>query len=58
MQYIKPLFYDDQYKGAAFYYGSQPIMFGLGMGEGMLGGVITYLNGRFFPAYDDDDDDE
>lgn len=57
MQYVKPLFYDDQYRGAAFYYGSKPIMFGLGMGDGMLNGIITYFNGRFFPAYDDDEDE-
>lgn len=57
MQHVKPLFYEPKHDGAGFYYGSQPILIGLGLGGETLDEVIGYVNGRFFPHYDDDDDD-
>ncbi len=56
MKYVKPLFYEPKHSGAGFYYGSQPILIGLGLGGEVLEGVIGYVNGRFFSHYDDDDD--
>ena len=58
MRQVKPLFYEPKHNGAGFYYGSQPILIGLNLGEAILNELIEYVNGRFFPNYDDYDEDE
>ena len=57
MQYVKPMVYDPKYRGVSFQYGSQPRLFALGLAESQVAEMVAYVNGRFFPAYDDDDED-
>ena len=58
MQYVQPLHYDTKYNGVSFHYGSQPRLFALGLAESQVAEMVAFVNGRFFPAYDDDDDDD
>lgn len=58
MQYVQPFRYDPKYRGVSFHYGSQPRLFALGLAEAQVVEMVDFVNGRFFPAYDDDDDDD
>jgi len=55
--YVKPIAYSDKYKALAFYYGSQPILFANGLPSSQTSPLADYLNDRYFPDYDDDDED-
>ncbi|MEM7333252.1 MAG: hypothetical protein AAF490_14275 [Chloroflexota bacterium] len=55
--YVQPIVYSEKYKALAFYYGSQPILFANGLPSSQTSPLADYLNERYFPDYDDDDDD-
>ncbi len=57
MQYVQPLRYDPKYRGVSFQYGSQPRLFALGLAEAQVAEMVAYVNGRFFPTYDDEDEE-
>ncbi len=55
--YVKPISYSEKYKALAFYYGSQPVLFAKNLPSTLTTPLANYLNDRYFPDYDDDDDE-
>ncbi len=56
MQYVTPFYFDEKHNCLAFNYGSQRIYFAQTLAESSARSLIRYLNGRFFPHFDDDED--
>ncbi len=57
MQYVNPFYFSEKHSCPTFDYGSQRIYFAQDATEGDARNLLQYLNRRFFPNYDDDDDD-
>lgn len=59
MNYIKPFFYSDEHDCPGFDYGHRRTYFGQGIADAASANrLVATLNERFFPYYDDEDDDE
>lgn len=56
MNHVTPFYFDVKQKCPAFDYGSRRIYFGRSLAETEANQLISYLNGRFFPKLDADDD--
>lgn len=56
MQYINPFYYNHEHHCLAFDYGSKRIYFGEQLLEEDAHRLLRYLNHRFFPDYEDEDD--
>lgn len=54
--YIKPIAFSEKYNALAFYYGSQPVLFANGLPSSQTTPLASYLNERYFPEYDDEDE--
>ncbi|MCA9957400.1 MAG: hypothetical protein R3E31_26095 [Chloroflexota bacterium] len=57
MQYVNPFYYNHEHHCLVFDYGSQRIYFGEQLAEEDAHRLLKYLNHRFFPYHDDEDDD-
>ncbi|MCA9933633.1 MAG: hypothetical protein H6662_02095 [Ardenticatenaceae bacterium] len=56
MQYANPFYYNEAHRCPAFDYGSQRVYFGQELSEENARALMRFLNGRFFPQLDDDED--
>jgi hypothetical protein len=54
--YVSPFFHSDKHGWPGFYYGKRRIYFGQGLSENSSQQLVDYLNGRYFSAFDNDDD--
>lgn len=54
--YIKPISYSHKFKALLFYYGSQPVLFANGLPNEEVVPIAEYLNERYFPDIDDEDE--
>jgi cbb3-type cytochrome oxidase subunit 3 len=57
-QYMRPLVYNEQYKSLSFEYGSRTIVIALNLPSSQTVPLATYINERYFPNHDEDDEDE
>lgn len=55
-QYMHPLSYNDQYSALEFDYGSRPVLIGLNLPKSQTEPLATYINERYFPHFDDEDE--
>jgi len=55
MSYVEPFAYDEQINGVTFKYGSRFVLCGLGLNHVEAQSLISLLNRRFFPNFDDED---
>lgn len=57
MQHVRPFQYSSEYNATVFDYGSQPVLIARNLPPDQISPVIDYLNDRFFPDLDDEDDE-
>lgn len=57
LKFVKPMYFSQKYNSLAFDYGSQPVIFAAGLPSSQTVPLATYLNERYFPDYDEDDDE-
>lgn len=55
-EYMRPFYYDENQRGPAFEYGSLYVLIGLTLARPEAEKLIQFLNGRYFPDYEEDDD--
>lgn len=55
-QHITPLYYSDEHTSPAFIYGYRHVYFASHLPEAEGRKLVNYLNARYFPDYDEDDD--
>lgn len=56
MAHVRALAYDVNREGLSFDYGSQPVIWAHGLPQTILEPLASYINGRFFPYADDEDE--
>ncbi len=54
--HVTPFYYSEKHHCPAFDYGHQHVYFGHDLPENPAGRLIGYLNARYHPHYDEDDD--
>ena len=55
-EYMKPFYYDNNQQSPAFEYGSLYVLVGQTLARPEAEKLIRFLNGRYFPDYEEDDD--
>ncbi len=58
MEHVSPFYYNLEHHCLSFAYGSQRIDFGYGLEANSASLLATTLNDQYFPALDDDDDED
>jgi signal transduction histidine kinase len=53
MKYVSPFYYSEKNSCPAFNYGHRHVYFGRDLLDGQINELLTMLNGRYFPDYDD-----
>jgi len=56
-QHMRPFYYDEEQHGPAFEYGSLYVLIGQTLGRAEAEELVRFLNGRYFPDFEDEDGD-
>lgn len=56
MNHVSPFYVNEKYRCPTFDYGYQHVYYGHSLPEDAAKKLVSYLNGRYFPHYDEDED--